>query len=67
MAKDILSRREREVFNLIAKGLNNADAAAHLMICPCTVKFHLTRIYKKLGIKSRSKLIVSNFMASGDL
>ena len=53
-----LSHRESEVALYVAKGLSNKDVAASLFVTEKTIKFHLTNIYKKLGVKSRSQLIV---------
>jgi DNA-binding NarL/FixJ family response regulator len=56
---DVLSRREREVANLVAKGLSNKEVANQLFVTEKTVKFHLTNIFKALGYKSRAQLIVA--------
>ena len=52
-----LSRRESEVFALIAQGKSNKDAAQVLFVHEKTIKFHLTNIYKKLGITQRNQLV----------
>jgi len=53
-----LSQREAEVAALVSTGLSNREAAVSLFVTEKTVKFHLTNIYKKMGLKSRSQLIV---------
>lgn len=53
-----LSNREVEVVEKVAQGLSNKQAAERLFVTEKTVKFHLTNIYKKLKIVSRSQLIV---------
>ncbi|MBO9665945.1 MAG: helix-turn-helix transcriptional regulator [Bdellovibrio sp.] len=53
-----LSIREKEVAVLVAKGLSNKEVANQLFVTEKTVKFHLTNIYKKMGLVSRAKLIV---------
>lgn len=53
-----LSDREAEVANIVCGGLSNKSVAEKLHICEKTVKFHLTNIFKKVGVKSRSQLIV---------
>lgn len=53
-----LSNREVEVAELVSKGLANKEVADQLFVTEKTVKFHLTNIYKKMSIKSRSQLIV---------
>ena len=54
-----LTRREREVVQFAAKGFNDEEIARMLSISAYTVKFHLKRIFKKLGIHKRVELIVS--------
>lgn len=49
-----LSRREREVAELVAQGLTNRDIAAALHISAKTVETHLSRILAKLGISGRA-------------
>jgi DNA-binding CsgD family transcriptional regulator len=41
----------------VAEGLNNAEAAAALYLSRKTVEAHLTRIYRKLGVRSRTDLV----------
>jgi len=55
---DVLSRREREVMLLAAKGLSNKAIARELDIREGTIKLHLHRVYHKLGIRSRFALTV---------
>ena len=45
-----LTAREREVLNLLARGLSNRDIAEELVITNKTVKNHLSRIYEKIGV-----------------
>jgi two-component system nitrate/nitrite response regulator NarL len=54
----VLSPREREVADLVAKGLRNRDIAAALGISEGTVKVHLYRVYERLGISSRTELAI---------
>jgi len=49
-----LSEREAEVLKLVAAGLTNAQVAQRLFLSPRTVNAHLTSIYGKLGVSSRS-------------
>lgn len=52
-----LSRREREIANLIAQGLTYQEIADQLYISVNTIKTHIKRIYKRLNITSRRDLI----------
>jgi DNA-binding CsgD family transcriptional regulator len=52
-----LSLREAQVAELVLHGYRNADIATSLGITPATTKKHLTRIFDKVGIDSRSQLI----------
>lgn len=53
-----LTRREREVLDLIAQGLGNATIAARLHLSPKTVGNHISAIFTKLGVSSRAEAIV---------
>lgn len=56
---DKLSKREREVYLLLAAGLPNRAIAKKLFISSRTVEAHLARVLKKLGFKSTTELIRS--------
>jgi DNA-binding NarL/FixJ family response regulator len=49
-----LTAREIEILRLVAMGLTDAQIAEKLVISPRTVSWHLTSIYSKLGVSSRS-------------
>lgn len=51
-----LTEQERAVSALVAKGMTNKEVAATMMLSVKTVQFHLTRVYGKLGVRSRSEL-----------
>ncbi len=53
-----LSKREAEVAELVATGLSNKEVASRLFVTEKTIKFHLTNIYKKMNLTSRTQLIV---------
>jgi two-component system response regulator DegU len=54
-AEPQLTRRELEILTLVADGLPNADIARRLWITEQTVKFHLSNIYRKLGVSNRTQ------------
>jgi len=53
----IISRREKEIAELILIGKSNKDIEHLLFISPHTVKNHIYSLYQKVGVKSRSQLI----------
>jgi len=53
-----LSRRERDVLNLLCEGQNYKDIARALFVSPNTVRFHLKNIYKKLRVNSRHEAVI---------
>ena len=55
-----LSIREQEVAALVCKGLSNREIADKLFVEEKTIKFHLTKVYKKLGLRGRAQLIVQS-------
>ena len=50
-----LTRRELEILRLAADGRTNAELARTLWVTEQTVKFHLTNIYRKLGVANRTE------------
>ena len=54
----LLSPREYEIAELVAKGLCNKRIARELSLAVGTVKLHLIRIYRKLGLNKRTQLAV---------
>jgi DNA-binding CsgD family transcriptional regulator len=53
---DPLTRREREVTDLAARGLSDRDIAVRLHLSERTVQSHLYRSYRKLGVAGRDEL-----------
>jgi DNA-binding CsgD family transcriptional regulator/tetratricopeptide (TPR) repeat protein len=52
-----LTTRQLEVLRLIAEGLNNTEIADELYVSKKTVEHHISAVYSKLGVKSRSRAI----------
>jgi predicted ATPase/DNA-binding CsgD family transcriptional regulator len=50
-----LSDREVEVLRLVASGMTNAEVAGRLFLSPRTVDWHVSSIYRKLGLHSRAE------------
>jgi DNA-binding NarL/FixJ family response regulator len=50
-----LTRRELEILQLVAEGHSNAQVARMLWVTEQTVKFHLSNIYRKLGVSNRTE------------
>jgi DNA-binding NarL/FixJ family response regulator len=53
-----LSRREREILELVSRGYGNKEIAEQLSICVETVRHHLKRVYEKFHVHSRSEAVV---------
>ncbi len=50
-----LSKKERQLLEALADGMSNRELSAQLEISINTVKFHLSNIYDKLGVKNRGQ------------
>jgi DNA-binding NarL/FixJ family response regulator len=50
-----LTDRELSILRLVAEGLSNLDIASRLYVTEQTVKFHLSNIYRKLGVGNRTE------------
>jgi NarL family two-component system response regulator LiaR len=57
-ASDLLSERESEVLKLVTSGMSNKEIAEKLFLSQRTVKAHLTSVFNKLNVASRSEAIV---------
>ena len=58
-AGDTLSDREIEVLRLMAGGESNKDIADHLSITQSTVKTHITSIFQKLNVTTRTEAVTN--------
>jgi non-specific serine/threonine protein kinase len=55
---EVLTEREREVAQLVARGLTNRQIAARLLLARRTVGTHLEHIFAKLGVQARAEVAV---------
>jgi DNA-binding NarL/FixJ family response regulator len=54
-----LNKRELAILNAVGAGLSNKEIAKREWLAEQTVKFHLTHIYKKLGVSSRAEAVAT--------
>ena len=57
-SKDNLTEREQEVLRLMAQGLTNPQIGHKLSIAEGTVRFHVSNVLKKLGLKNRTQAVL---------
>ena len=58
-SRDGLSPAELRVARAVARGATNREVATELYLSERTVEFHLMRVYRKLGVRSRTQLAIS--------
>jgi len=56
--KNNLSKREVEILQAMASGLSNFEISEKFFISGNTVKVHISRIFKKLNVKSRTQAVI---------
>ncbi len=56
--KSILTKREKEIFNLLINNMTTKEIADKLLISEKTVRNHISNTMQKLGVKSRSGAVV---------
>jgi DNA-binding NarL/FixJ family response regulator len=57
VSSEALTNREQEILQLIGQGLPNKQIAGRLQISEHTVKFHVSSIFAKLGVASRTEAV----------
>ena len=58
MDEFILTKREKEIFNLLVSNKTTKEIADHLGISEKTVRNHISNTMQKLGVKGRSQAVV---------
>jgi DNA-binding NarL/FixJ family response regulator len=62
---DELTAQEVRVALAVSRGATNREVATELFLSPKTIEFHLGRVYRKLGIRSRTEL--ASKVAAGEV
>jgi DNA-binding NarL/FixJ family response regulator len=60
---ELLTDREREVLELVARGMSNAEIACHLTISPATAKTHVAHLLTKLDARDRVQLVIMAYQS----
>ena len=58
MSKEIMTKREKEVFELLVKNKDPKEIAEELSISEKTVRNHISNAMEKLGVKGRAQAVV---------
>ncbi len=63
---NLLSKREEDVVRLVAESMSNREISEHLALSEHTVKNYLFRIFDKLGVSSRTELVLYSVSCAKD-
>ena len=66
MNKNILTKREKEVFDLLITGLTTKEIANELKISDKTVRNHISNAIQKIGVKGRAQAVIE-FLRLGEI
>lgn len=56
-----LTEREHEVLTLMARGMCNSEIAGELYVSQATVKTHVARVLRKMGLRDRTQAVVAAY------
>ena len=59
ISKELLSPRQREIFDLVVVGQSNKQIGRTLGLSEGTVKIHITKLFEKLGVRHRSAVALA--------
>ena len=62
----VLSPRETEVLQMTSEGLTNVQIAGRMNVTVHAVKFHLSSVYRKLGVSNRTEAAVAFLRNAGE-
>jgi DNA-binding NarL/FixJ family response regulator len=62
----LLTRRQLEILGLVAEGLSNAEIAERLFLSESTVKWHVRKVLRALGVANRAQAVARYLSTSGD-
>jgi len=63
----LLSSRQLEILGLVAEGLGNAEIASRLYLTESTVKWHVRKIFRALGVSNRAQAVARYLSIRGTL